>query len=229
MLKVAFNEEEREGAALMTWWNGNGAAQVLAHEAEALLLERAQGLRSLATMSSHGLDDEVCRILCATVGRLHRPRPQPAPRTLAPLPVWFRQLEPAAANHGGVLMTSAGAARKLLQTSREECVLHGDVHHDNVLDFGDRGWLAIDPKGLHGERTFDYLNLFCNPWPTALTPGLLKRRLGIVAGGADLDPGRLLLWVVAYAGLSAAWTINDGGDPTNALEIASLAQAEMGS
>ena len=227
MLKVAFNQEEREGAALMTWWNGDGAARVLAHDAEALLLERARGPRSLATMSSTGRDDEACRILCATVGYLHRPRASAAPKTLAPLPVWFRQLEPAAAKHGGVLVTSAKAARHLLATSRDECVLHGDIHHDNVLDFGDRGWLAIDPKGLHGERTYDYLNLFCNPWPVAETPGLLRRRLGVVAHAAKLEPTRLLSWIVAYAGLSAAWTIDDGGDPTNALEIASIAVAEM--
>ena len=227
MLKVAFNQEEREGAALMTWWNGDGAARVLAHDATALLLERAQGPRSLATMSSTGRDDEACEILCATVGRLHRPRPEPAPKMLAPLPIWFRQLEPAAAKHGCVLLTSASAARDLLATSRDECVLHGDVHHDNVLDFGARGWLAIDPKGLHGERTFDYLNIFCNPWPAARTPGLLRQRLVTVARAADVDPVRLLLWVVAYAGLSAAWTMDDGGDPSNALEIASIAASEL--
>jgi streptomycin 6-kinase len=177
-------------------------------------------------MSSTDRDDEACNILCATVGYLHRPRTSATPETLAPLPVWFRQLEPAAAKHGGVLVTSAKAARRLLETSRDECVLHGDIHHDNVLDFGDRGWLAIDPKGLHGERAYDYLNLFCNPWPAAKTPGLLRRRLGLVAHAADLDPTRLLSWIVAYAGLSAAWTIDDGGDPTNALEIAEIAAAE---
>jgi streptomycin 6-kinase len=228
MLKVAFNQEEREGAALMTWWNGDGAARVIASEAEALLLERAEGSGSLSTMSATGGDDEACRILCTTVGHLHASRGSPAPEVLAPLPVWFRQLEPAAAKHGGVLVMSARAARTLLATSCDERVLHGDVHHDNVLDFGDRGWLAIDPKALHGERAFDYLNLFCNPWPVAKTPGLLRRRLGIVASAADLNPDRLLMWVLAYAGLSAAWSIDDGGDPTNALEIAQIAAAEMG-
>jgi streptomycin 6-kinase len=40
----------------------------------------------------------------------------------------------------------------LLTTQREKVVLHGDMHHGNVLNFGSRGWLAIDPKGLIGER-----------------------------------------------------------------------------
>jgi streptomycin 6-kinase len=41
--------------------------------------------------------------------------------------------------------------------------LHGDLHHENVLDFGERRWLAIDPHGLHGERFFDFANIFTNP------------------------------------------------------------------
>ncbi len=227
MLKVAFNQEEREGAGVMAWWNGDGAARVLAQDGEALLLERAQGPHSLAVMSSTGRDDEACAILCATVRRLHGVRGSPPPDTLVPLPVWFRQLEPAAARYGGVLVASARAAREVLAASHAECVLHGDIHHDNVLDFGDRGWLAIDPKGLHGDRTFDYLNLFCNPWPAARTPGMLRRRITTVAGAAELDARRLLTWVLAYAGLSAAWTLDDGGDPTNALEIAVIAEAEL--
>ena len=36
-------------------------------------------------------------------------------------------------------------------------------HHDNVLDFGARGWLAIDPKRLLGDRAFDYTTMFSNP------------------------------------------------------------------
>lgn len=122
MLKVAFSQEEREGAALMTWWNADGAARVLAHDATALLLERAQGTRSLATMSSTGRDGEACEILCATVGRLHRPRPEAAPRTLAPLPIWFRQLEPAAAKQypsgeGRLPWLGAGRDAVLLRSS----------------------------------------------------------------------------------------------------------------
>ena len=227
MLKVAFNQEEREGAALMVWWNGEGAAMVLEQEGEALLLEKAEGDRSLARMSSEGCDDEASVILCEAVRKLHAPRSTAPPKMLAPLPIWFRQLDPAATRVGGVLLKSAAAARAMLATSRDACVLHGDIHHDNVLDFGARGWLAIDPKGLHGERTFDYLNLFCNPWPWAKSLGRLRRQLRIVSDHANLDPARLLQWVLAYAGLSAAWTIDDGGDPSNALDIARIAAAEL--
>jgi streptomycin 6-kinase len=54
-------------------------------------------------------------------------------------------------------------ARELLANLSEVVVLHGDIHRCNVLDFGHRGWLASDPKGLVGERYCDLANLFCNP------------------------------------------------------------------
>ncbi|MDQ2861545.1 MAG: hypothetical protein M3T55_12650, partial [Pseudomonadota bacterium] len=64
MLKIALNQEEREGAALMAWYGGEGAARVLAHEGEALLLERASGARSLRAMASAGQDDDATAVLC---------------------------------------------------------------------------------------------------------------------------------------------------------------------
>lgn len=228
MLKVAFNQEEREGAALMHWWAGDGAARVLAWNGPALLLERATGERSLAAMTEAGEDDAAVRILCAAAARLHAPRAAEPPAMLAPLPIWFRQLEPTARAHGGVLAHSALAARKLLAAPREPCVLHGDIHHDNVLDFGPRGWLAIDPKGLFGERGYDFANTFLNPWPAAAAPGRLQRRLQVISEAGRIERARLLQWVLAYAGLSAAWTIGDGGDPWRALRIAEIAAAEAG-
>ncbi|MBB3409407.1 streptomycin 6-kinase [Rhizobium sp. BK316] len=41
MLKVATDSSERDGALLMKWWDGDGAARVYAHEGDAVLLERA--------------------------------------------------------------------------------------------------------------------------------------------------------------------------------------------
>lgn len=57
-------------------------------------------------------------------------------------------------------------------------VLHGDLHHGNVLDFGPLGWLAIDPKGLHGESGFDYANILSNPDRASAPHGHHCRSLG---------------------------------------------------
>ena len=52
MLKIALDDEEKFGNLLMTWWAGEGAARVYAHDGAALLLERAEGRRSLLHMAS---------------------------------------------------------------------------------------------------------------------------------------------------------------------------------
>lgn len=229
MLKIAGGEEERLGGALMAWWAGEGAAQVLEREGPAILLERLTGPRSLAAMARTGHDDEATLILCRALGRLHAPRAGPPPASLVPLPVWFRALPAAAKRHGGVLAASWSLAQSLLASPRDERPLHGDLHHDNVLDAGPRGWLAIDPKGLIGERGFDYANTVCNPdIETAAAPGVLMRRAKIIVAEADLELERYLGWVLAYAGLSASWTLGEGGDASPALLIARLAAAELG-
>lgn len=122
----------------------------------------------------------------------------------------------------------ARTAEKLLATPHDVVVLHGDVHHGNVLDFGARGWLAIDPKGLLGERAFDLANVFCDPtlaWSNR--PGRLARQSHVVAEAAVLDRHRLLRWILAYADLSAAWLLGSGSCPNGVLTIAALARSEL--
>lgn len=232
MLKLTLDEDERFGGLLMEWWDGGGAARVLARDDAAILLERAQGAASLAEMARTGRDDEASRVLCAVAARLHAPRPGPPPE-LVTLDRWFRDLEPAAAAHGGILVRSAQAARTLLADPREVVPLHGDLHHDNVLDFGERGWLAIDPKRLIGERGFDYANIFTNPdladptRPVSTLPGRFARRLEVVTQAAGLERRRLLQWILAWTGLSAAWYLGDGDPAKVDLAIAHMAAAEL--
>lgn len=229
MLKVARIPDEQPGYCLMTWWDGQGAAKVFASSPEALLMERAADPRTLAQMAWSGRDDEACRILCDTAARLHVPRRSPPP-VLRPLEAWFQPLFQLAPEHAA-LAPAADIANQLLATPNAVGPLHGDLHHENVLDFGERGWLAIDPHGLLGERTFDYANIFTNPdlsdpsRPLATLPGRLEARLAIVVSATGVEPERLLRWIVAWTGLSAAWFIGDGDDKGAAIDLTINAMA----
>lgn len=224
MLKIALVEEERRGGRQMAWWDGGGAAPVLAHHDDALLMARADDGPDLATGLS---DDAASRVLCRVAARLHAPRTRPPPE-LEPLELRFRALAGAAAEHGGVFRDADAAARALLSEPREVRPLHGDLHHGNVLRFGPRGWLAIDPKGVVGERGFDFANLLLNPsLAVATAPGRLARQVRVIAREAGLERRRLLRWGLAWGGLSAAWCLEDGTDPRVALEVARQAAAEL--
>lgn len=218
MLKLPEVEDERQGYLPLEYWNGDGAARLLARSdnGEAMLIERATGSRSLAAMARSGPvgDDEATAILCDAIAALQKPR-GPAPSGLIPLEVWFKDLFPMAQERGGILARSATAANELLPAQREVVPLHADLHHDNVLDFEAKGWLAIDPKSVIGDRAFEYTILFCDPdladpeSPVAILPGRFERRLEIALAKSGLERERLLTWILAWCGLSAAWFLGD--------------------
>ncbi|MDR9862223.1 streptomycin 6-kinase [Pseudomonas baetica] len=229
MLKIALDIDEKHGNQLMAWWEGNGAAQVLALHEDGLLMERAMGRRSLMQMALNGQDDEASRILCTVLARLHAVRDKPPP-PLVELGPWFASLRCAAAVHGGSYALSLQTAEALLAAPQEVVLLHGDMHHDNVLDFGARDWLAIDPKRVRGERGFDYANLLCNPaLPTASNPERFRRQVEVIVEAAQLDRHRLLQWVLAFAGLSAAWFLEDDlqDQASGQLKVAQIATSML--
>ena len=220
MLKLAHSADERRGASVMAWWDGQGAAPVLAFQDEALLMLRAPG-GTLVPMVQAGRDEAATAILCQVVARLHAPRPS-APPTAPPLGNLFAALLQST---DPTLVRSRGVASGLLESPRDPVLLHGDIHHGNVLDFGADGWLAIDPWGLVGERTYDYANIFPNPDLTSVTAERFAVRLAQIAKAADLEPARLRSWAHAHAGLSAAWHAQDGTDPATARAVLTILEA----
>lgn len=104
MLKLPEVEDERRGHLPLEYWNGDGAARLLARSehGEAMLIERATGSRSLAAMARSGAagDDAATGILCDAIAALQKAR-GPVPSGLIPLETWFKDLFPAATEHGG--------------------------------------------------------------------------------------------------------------------------------
>ena len=229
MLKIATAEEERRGGVLMVWWHGRGAARVLRHSESAILLERATGTRSLERMAQRGEDDAATRILCATASTLHAPhKTASAPPPLTPLELWFADLFAHATAVGGFFARAARVAEGLLAAQREPVVLHGDLHHGNVLDFGASGWRAIDPKHVTGEAAFDFANMLCNPADVASRPGRVRRQALVIASATGIGVDRLLAWTVAWCGLSAAWEVQAGHRAEETLFIGRQAERLLG-
>jgi len=212
MLKIALVDEEVRGAALLQWWGGQGAAPVLERAGDATLMVRATGPRDLAAMAASGQDAAATEILVRTVVALHdRPAPAaPDGVVLIPLRDWFGDLL-TTDTRDPLLRRAAETAGRLVTTTRpaDVAVLHGDIHHGNVLDFGDR-WAVIDPKGLIGHRAFDFANILCNP-TEAVALAALTDRIETISRQANLDPAVLVEWTVAWCGLSLMWDQAEAG------------------
>jgi len=97
----------------------------------------------------------------------------------------------------------------LIATMAEPVLLHGDLHHGNILRAERAAWLAIDPKGVVGEPAYEAGAVLRSPLPQ---PGpILARRLDLLAERLRLDRQRLRDWAIAQAVLSACWSVEDHG------------------
>ncbi|MCP4419749.1 MAG: phosphotransferase, partial [Chloroflexi bacterium] len=116
----------------------------------------------------------------------------------------------------------------LLASMDTPVLLHGDLHHFNILSSG-AGWLAIDPKGITGEPAYEVGALLRNPMPDIFNEPELghitARRLDILAETLQLDRERLRQWSLAQAVLSAWWSYEDGGDASDWQPTMRLASA----
>jgi streptomycin 6-kinase len=100
-------------------------------------------------------------------------------------------------------------AERLLATTRTAVLLHGDLHHANILSGTRAPWLAIDPKGVVGDPGAEVGPFLRNPRP--ISARALSRRLDILADELAYDRPRLRDWGIAHAVLSACWSLEDHG------------------
>lgn len=113
-------------------------------------------------------------------------------------------------------------ADHLLSEPRDEVLLHGDIHHWNILRGSEQGWITIDPKGLIGERAYDIATWMLNPWGIGERLDLeeiMSARLDLFARALSIDRTRLTEWAFVHSVLSMCWTLEDDGiqDLTDAL------------
>lgn len=227
MLKLARIGEEARGGRALVAWSGRGTVPVLRHAGAALLMPRAVGGDLVAAW--RGDHDELALDRIARLAREMHDVPLHDASfgrgELVRLERWFAALAGAAERRGGLWARAWRDAEALLVDCSDEVALHGDLHHANVLDFGAVaglgrvGWRAIDPKGLRGDRAFDFAAALLNPDRSALggDASRMRARAERLAGRAEVDVERILAWTEAFASLSAAWAIDDAGDPASDL------------
>lgn len=224
MLKLTPEPDEIRGGGLLQSWQGRGAVRVLERAGDAILMERPTGPRSLLDMSSNGRDPETIDILCAVANELHRPNPAPLP-PLEPVDTLFSELLTTDWDDP-LVQTGKRYAFELLDAPIDQGPLHGDIQHYNVLDAGNGCWLAIDPKGQFGERTYDFANLFRNPITAfAAAPDVVERRLAQIASNSEIDPQRLRRWIVAFCSLCLVWDYYPQGSANDDRRLAEIVLA----
>jgi streptomycin 6-kinase len=209
------DESDFEHLALQHW-HGNGTVLLLRADPRrrAMLLERLHS-RDLSTIG----DLEACEVVAGLYGRIHVPAlPQLRPIT-SYVERWTADLE--------ALPRDAPIPRRL----REQCVslardlvvdpasvgviIHGDLHHHNVLAADREPWLVIDPKPMSGDPHYEPAPMLWNRWDEIVAGNArenLRRRFHTLVDVAGLDEDRARDWVVVRMVHNMSWAVIDG-DP----------------
>ncbi|MGD8738049.1 MAG: aminoglycoside phosphotransferase family protein, partial [Anaerolineae bacterium] len=201
-------------------FDGRGAVRLLEADAGqgALLLEHLVPGTPLAALA----DDASATCLAAGVMR-QLWRPVPADHPFPTVERWALGLQRLRAHFGGgcgpfplsLVKRAESLFAELIASMGEPVLLHGDLHHHNILAASRQPWLALDPKGLVGEPEYETGALLRNPMPEFLTwpdlPRVTWRRAGVLAGELGFDRARLIAWATAQAVLAGWWSYEDTG------------------
>jgi streptomycin 6-kinase len=210
--------------AALRLYRGRGIVRLLEADSDTgvFLLERLKPGVVLTTLADEAHDDAATSIAASVMRGLWCP--VPPDHGFPTVHDWAQGMERLRHRFdGGVgpfprdLVEKAEALfAELLGSMTELVLLHGDLHHDNILSAEREPWLAIDPKGIVGEPAYETGALLRNLWedrhtisnPTRMT----ERRIHILAEELDLDRRRIRDWSVAQSMLSAWWCLEDNMD-----------------
>lgn len=208
-----------------------GAARVfeMDREQNAFLMERLVPGETLKSLVQAGQDEKATRILCQTILALHLGDPTSSHRQASNKHVSEnRQYLPLLKGHipDAILSKVETLFHELSSDRKGDVLLHGDLHHDNILKSGST-WKVIDPHCVLGDAAMEsspmiYNPLDCFPDHMALKQ-VIDSRLKIVFEMLPFDPERIKAWAFCWTLLSAAWDVEGFGKVLkNKIQIAEV-------
>lgn len=231
VLKIGFpgdNEFISEVSALEVF-NGEGTERLLETNStnSAILIETVTPGNPLSELSD---DEEATRTLARVMKKLWKPAP-PGSNFITVLE-WAKELSQLQSRFGGktgplpeyIVLKAQRYFKELTPSQDTPVLLHGDLHHDNVLSSDRGGWLAIDPKGVLAEPCYEVAAMIRNPYEKLkdipnLEP-LLEARIRIFSEELGFDPQRIQKWCIAQCVLSAVWNMDGQKGWEHAIRVA---------
>ena len=216
-------------AAALDRFQGIGAVRLLDHDAPRgiLLMERVVPGTPIYEMQS---DIDATRTAASLMRKLWRP---PSPNHGLPtLAVWFQAFSRLRDKFGGrtgpfpakLIDKAERTFGELNASSVSNVILHGDLHHENILLSAQRGWLAIDPKGICGDPGYEVGSFMLNQLPAgaseSATVKTLAQRLSVFSDELSISRQRLARWSFCHAVLSALWDWEESAEWRPTIKLA---------
>jgi streptomycin 6-kinase len=224
VLKVGWPHPEAtyEHLALRAW-AGEGAVRLLRADPrrQVMLLERADPGHDLHQLPIV----QACEVIAGLYPKLHGPNLPQLDRLSTHARRWAEQLAALRRNQRVprrfVDQAISLAADFASDPQTDLGLIHTDLHFANVLAAEREPWLAIDPKPLTGEPSYEVAPVLWNRWDEAVATGDIRAavltRMFTLIDVAGLDEDRVRAWVVVREMVNVRETIvgdqNNGSAP----------------
>lgn len=216
VLKLGLNlyALKREALTLKAF-AGFGTVKVLLENDGMILLERAVSGVSLKSYFPEK-DNDAIQITGECLKQLHQ-APIPSALDLPHINDWLIVLNKNLDIPIDTLHKARRLRDELIASSTKAVLLHGDLHHDNILHNGN-SWAVIDPKGVIGESAYDIAAFIRNPIPELLEHhnalSIIDNRINQFAKTFKLLKQRIINWCYVQAVLAWVWALEDNCDET---------------
>ena len=218
VLKTApHNPEFVTEVAMLQHYNGRGAVPIRAvdYVNSAFLMTAADpGIRLVDALLTDDAQTHAAALLMqSSWAPFHGTVALPHLRGQATVLNSLTQTHPAAANRIGLTHVEAAIQRiQTLHRPAEDVTLHGDMHHENILQHG-AGWVIIDPKGVIGNPAAECAAFLRNP-ARLLDSGidivaLTIRRIDLLSSVLAIPAATIAGWNYGLMVLSAWWCYED--------------------
>lgn len=181
------------------------------------------------------LDDDECRTRIAAKVMRNVSVPVPAEHGLPTFADWVEpafhsartEWDPTELMPRDVIDEAERAFAAIERTKADDVVLHGDLHHENILLDDEAGWVAIDPKGVVGARSLEVGRYVQNRLPlearAELRHEIVRSRLEILRLELGYSFEELAACALVDCVLSRCWKLQDeslGEDWEEGIELA---------
>ena len=217
--KLACNAKDLQTEVnALNFYEGKTCVKLLAHNTlnKAICLERLSPATNLKT-SFPSNEDEAIKIAVKVMQDLHNV-PLVNPNNFPTISDWLEELNMISLVPEQHLAKAKLLKRRLFATQEKQVLLHGDLHHENILQSGSN-WVVIDPKGVIGEIGYEVGVFIYNPIPELLLApdpkAIISRRIKLFSEILDIDMQRICDLSYVRAILSAVWcgeSDKDGAD-----------------
>ena len=197
------NKDIRREVEALKHFNGVGMAKLLAYNHTAIIIERVIPGTFLSKK-----DTASVKIACEVMQKLHLSSTDFDKSHFMDIDEWLAPIDKTWHFREDILERSRQYKQELLPKYKKRILLHGDLHHDNILKLGD-SYVAIDPKGVIGHPINDAWNFVID----------YEKDTKFIAEFFGFDLEDLRKWYFIHLVLSICWCLEDNISPERFIKI----------